>query len=86
MEQRAIRALRRTWEAIGGDYLQLAAEDGATHMKQDEVIDAVSACGFKGGYPMTHGDDKEAVEWLESQMTKVQDKLLKEAFPHARYS
>ena len=91
MEQRAVMALARTWDAIGYDCLQCAVDCGeytnidAVSMKRAEVIDMVTACGYKGGYPETHGGDKEAVEWLDAQPEKVQNKILKKAFPHARY-
>ncbi len=91
MEQRAIRALHRTWNAIGYDALQAAVDCGEAKsvdevtMTRAEVIDMVTSCGFIGGYLADYGDDHEAVAWLETQPRKVQDRLLKEAFPHARY-
>jgi len=91
MEQRAIRALSRTWDVIGYDSLQAAVDCGEAKnvddvvMTRAEVIDCVASCGFMGGYPESYGGDKEAVEWLESQPEKVQNEILKKAFPHARY-
>jgi hypothetical protein len=54
-------------------------------MSRAEVIDMVTSCGYKGGYPMNYGDDKEAVEWLESQTEAKKQVLLRKAFPLARY-
>ena len=91
MEQRAINALQRTWDAIGYDALQCAVDCGEADdindvvMSQEEVIDMVSSCGFRGSYPMTYGNDKEAVLWLDQQPEAVQNDLLNRAFPHSRY-
>ena len=91
IEQRAIVALARTWDQIGYDCLQAAvdcseADDiNKVSMTRDEVIDMVTSCGFVGGYPETNGGDKEAVEWLEAQPEKIHNRILKKAFPHARY-
>ena len=91
MEQRAILVLVRTWDAIGYDSLQCAVDCGEADsidtvtMTRAEVIDGVTSCGYKGGYPETYGNDLEAVEWLEAQPEKVQKRILKKAFPHARY-
>jgi len=91
MEQRAIRALARTWEEIGWDALQTAVDCGEADdidkvsMTRDEVIDMVTSCGFMGGYPETNGGDLEAVKWLDAQPTRVQNKILRKAFPHSTY-
>lgn len=91
MEQRAISALARTWDQIGWDALQVAVDCGEAKnindvtMTRAEVIDMVTSCGFVGGYPETNGGDKEAAEWLEKQPAKIQNQILRKAFPHARY-
>jgi hypothetical protein len=54
-------------------------------MTREEVIDMVTSCGFKGGYPETNGGDEEAVEWLDAQPEVTKQRLLQEAFPHERY-
>lgn len=91
IEDRAIIALNRTWDAIGYDALQTLVDCGEVKdidhasMSREDVIDMVASCGFVGGYPMDHGDDHEAVTWLEAQPQKVQERILRKAFPHARY-
>lgn len=91
MIKRAAIALSRTWDVIGYDALQCMVDCGEVKdinratMSKAEVIDMVTSCGFKGGYPATYGDDKEAVEWLENQDDKTLKKVYREAFPHARY-
>ena len=91
IEQRAVRVLTRTWDAIGYDTLQCAVDCGeadnvdAVSMTRAEVIDMVTSCGYKGGYPAEYGDDKEAVEWLEYLPEKERNKVLKKAFPFKRY-
>ena len=91
MEQRAICALARTWDQIGWDALQVAVDCGEVDdinkvsMTRAEVIDMVTSCGFMGGYPETNGGDLEAVKWLEEQSTRVQNKILRKAFPHSTY-
>jgi hypothetical protein len=54
-------------------------------MTRSQVIESVTSCGFTGGYPMSHGGDNEAVEWLEKQPRKRQEQICKKAFPHSRY-
>lgn len=82
MECRCHSLLNRTWEAIGSDCLQI--NDGKA-MKRLEVIDAVCGSGLVGGYPDTYGNDKEALEWLEKQPRKEQDRIIRKAFPFERY-
>lgn len=91
MEERAVTALVRTWDAIGYDALQCMVDAGEVKninqavMTRAEVIDMVTSCGFVGGYPMQYGDDKEAVKWLEVQTDEVLKPIYKKAFPLARY-
>lgn len=90
LKQRAVQVLQRTWQAIGYDTLQAYADEKGRRVERivisrDDVIDSVSACGFKGGYPEMYGDDLEATVWLEQQPREVQDGVLREAFPHTRY-
>jgi len=79
MWERAVTALQQTWQAIGYDILNCYGGD--VNLPGDEVQEAVSSCGFAGGYPSMYGGDPLAVEWLEKQERKVQDAVLKEAFP-----
>jgi hypothetical protein len=87
MRSRARAALDNTWQAIGSDLMACAAEDDSFTgcLSREEVIDAVASCGFKGGYPMSFGEDDEAVKWLDAQPREVQDQILQEAFPHTYY-
>jgi len=91
MRRRAARALAATWDAIGYDTMQTYVDCGEAEnindvvLTRDEVIDMVTACGYKGGYPMSHGNDKLAIEWLDGQTEEVKQEILMEAFPHARY-
>jgi len=85
--ERAVQALRRTWQAIGCDVLACGGEDPEqVVMDAEEVRDAVSACGLgSGGYVEMYGDDEAAVKWLGEQSHEKQDELLAEAFPAGRY-
>lgn len=90
MERRAVRALQCTWDVIAGDtFAAVAGEDGRSPeeitMKQDEVIEMVTACGFVGGYPEMYGNDKEAVAWLNDLPHSEQDRICKQAFPCLKY-
>lgn len=78
---RAKRALSSTWQTIGFDVL--GSETASIY--SEEVQEAVSSCGFIGGYPEMYGNDKEAVAWLELQPEAIQDLLLAQAFPPGRY-
>src|SRR5512139_1056208 len=87
MEERAVAALHRTWQTIGGDYIAAAAGcecDGSERnyrkmcrvsLTGEDVQEAVSTCGFMGGYPQDHGGDLEAVEWVEGLSWEEQEAL-----------
>jgi hypothetical protein len=85
MECRVIKALRLTWQAIGGDILNTYRDPASAELTAEEVREHVSTCGFVGGFPESHGGDREAVEWLESLSFGRQDALLAEA-PRGRRS
>lgn len=91
MEERAISALHSTWQAIGYDCL-VAMTDKAhpterdidrVVLRGDDVQEAVSTCGFVGGYPADYGDDIEAVRWLEKLPRAEQERILESAFPNS---
>lgn len=90
MFARASTALDRTWSAIGYDVIQAVADESGKNperitIPRDEVIDAVTACGYKDGYPSSYGNDDEAVEWLDAQDDDTKKKVLKDAFSFRRY-
>jgi hypothetical protein len=80
MMERAAKALYRAFQAIGCDIVP----EGRS-LDQEEVIDAVTACGFLGGFPETYGQDKEAVAWLDRQHEAIQKAVCRKAFPHDNY-
>ncbi len=84
MESRAARALQRTWQAIGADVLMAHGNVEEVTVGAEEVREAVTSCGFVGGYPAIFGDDRAAVEWLDGQPQFVQDALLSTAFPEGQ--
>lgn len=77
MRDRAIKMARRTWQAVGADFLQLL--DGDAY--QEDVIECVGDADRM----LTHGGDKEAYEWWKSLSYKEQEEILEEAFPAAQY-
>jgi len=85
IEERAIRALKRTWQRIGYDILACFGDAEQVTLDASDVREAVTTCGFATGYPMDHGDDPEAVEWLGSQSEARQERILREAFPRGNY-
>lgn len=90
MRTRAIRLLNATWSAIGPDcFMAFAGEDPSEAermtMDQEDVIEAVTSCGYKGGYPEMYGRDKEALEWLDSQDDATKQEILDETFAHETY-
>ena len=90
MEDRAVAALERTWSAIGCDWIAAIAQSEGKNperfsVKEDEVREAVSTCGFLCGYPETYGNDREAIAWLDAQSTAKQDAILAKAFPEGTY-
>src|SRR5262252_1636120 len=96
MEERAAKALRRTWAAIAPDVLENAAglmrrrakrgtSAESVTLSRDEVIDAVTGCGYANGHPESHGQDEEAIRWLDGQPDAVKERVLRAAFPDTGY-
>ncbi len=86
MLDRAVAALKRTWNAIGYDCLAAGGRNPErTVMSAEDVRDCVGACGFATGYPADYGRDPEAVEWLEGLGYEEADAVLALAFPKGRY-
>lgn len=90
MRERAVRALRMTWHAIGYDvFLSWSSYErrvGQVVLERAHVIDAVCGSGFVDGLSFLHGGDPEAVGWLDVQSEVVQDSVCREAFPHDSYT
>lgn len=78
MEQRIIDMAQRTWQKIGGDYLQALAEAGEeSRMPREDVIEVIMDAGQMG----TYGEDKEAYLWFKDLSFKKQMEMMKKAFP-----
>ena len=84
MKARAVAALHRTWQAIGIDMLACFGESPEqVTLSGRDVQEAVASCGFKGGYPEFHGDDREAILWLDNQSEACKRAILDTAFPRS---
>jgi len=84
LQERAVHALRRTWQSIGYDVLHAYGGE-QVELTAAEVREAVTACGFVGGHPEQYGDDREAVRWLDRQPRTRQERIVRSAFPRGRY-
>lgn len=76
IDERIIRALQRTWEVIGYDFIQA---NGGNDVLARDVREAVP------DYLHLYGDDKGAEEAFRKLSFKVQEALLKRAFPLRSY-
>jgi len=90
MIERAALALNRSWHAIGCDVFMALAGENVTKaeritLKRADVIDHVTSCGFKGGFPEMYGNDDEAIDWLEQQSKTKVKRVLRLAFPYKTY-
>jgi len=84
MEDRVVRALARTWEVIGMDFLDLIAEyDNKSYADKDDVIEAVTDAD-RLHY---QGDDEEAAKYFYSLQygSPERQRLLDKAFTEDRY-
>ena len=82
MYERISRAAHRTFDAIGGDLMQVVQESGGHDMKQGEVIESV----FDADRMDMYGGDKEAYEYCKKLPWDEIEKLGKKIFPYKRYS
>lgn len=82
MYERIHRAAHRTFDAIGGDLMQVVQESGGHDMKQGEVIESV----FDADRMDMYGGDKEAYEYCKKLPWDEIEKLGKKIFPYKRYS
>jgi hypothetical protein len=81
MLRRIERLMRRAWDYIGGDTLQMIAEaDGRSYAKRDEVIEMVTDADRMRG----QGDD-EAAEFFYSLPYEQGDEIARKIFPAMRY-
>ncbi len=76
LQKRITRAAGNTWQAIGGDILQVAEADSVT---QEEVIEAVI------DYIQDYGRDEEAIAEFNRLSLEDKTEMLRKAFPLARY-
>lgn len=82
MYERISRAAHRTFDAIGGDLMNLVQETGGHSMKQGEVIESV----FDADRMRLYGGDKEAEEYTHQLSWDELTKLGKKIFPYKSYS
>lgn len=86
MENRLIASARRTWDIIAGDIFQSLADEGIDTMKREEVIEVVC----DAGYMHTYGRDDEAYAYfrylIDNKGYSYVTRLMKKAFPYAKYS
>ena len=81
LDKRVMRMADITWGVIGGDVLECGEQD---YMKRSDVIEVVS----DADYMFTYGRDPEAYAYflyLVMNNRKHLDKIMKKAFPYARY-
>lgn len=83
LKQRIIKAMNRTWDAIGSDAIALTIEyERRSWMKQDEVIEMVLDANRMDMY----GDDAEALTEFNKLTYEQMIEIGKEAFPARRYT
>jgi hypothetical protein len=89
MRQRAVTALKRTWQAIASDVLDSMFAANAGQLDSADIIHIISQSGFHHGWMQDHGGDYEATIWLETRPEWLQNAILQEAFPanqfHGRF-
>jgi len=78
MENRIIRALKRTWGNIEGD---IATANGGGDLSRDLVMEMV----IESNYLELYGSDKIAVEEFRKMTNLDQDRILIDTFPNETY-
>jgi hypothetical protein len=79
MEQRILRALRRTWEVIAHDIFQARVECGEKNpynVRRCEVVEVV----LDADHARTYGEDNEAMELLYKMPYEAMKRLAAKAF------
>ena len=83
MQQRIIKAMNKTWQAIGSDALEAVADElGQDGLSREEVIELVIDAGRVGAF----GNDKEAAEALYKLTYDEMVAIGRKAFPFKTYS
>ena len=80
MKERMLRALQRTWQAIGPDVLQCLGEGGS--LSREEVVETV----LDADHVRVYGDDAEAAEYLYSLPYAEMKEIAREEFSSDSYS
>jgi hypothetical protein len=86
MDERAKRAVNRTWDTIGGDCLvnDEGVPDESVSIPKSHMLELV----MDANHMETYGDDNEAcayVIWMKWQRPTHYKKFVKKAFPFAKY-
>jgi hypothetical protein len=86
MDDRAMYAVNRTWDTIGGDCLvnDMGEPDESVSIKRADMLELV----MDANHMETYGGDHEAaayVIWMKCQRPAYYKKFIKKAFPYEKY-